>query len=616
MPSLHYLLVYVTHPQRRGHGWPTDDRIWQIHWLGGLSKNPDLPSEPLLEVFLKPRMPGSPKNSTEPNAHGVRAKVGVGYFPAMRVGALWESGRPVALARLNSLSAAVDFSRSGCRVVRAGDKLPPGDQRKAANHFYIPPFDYRLEEADARRAFCVVYPLTNGRDEIILPCTEVARAWYLRSTTLVHAVLGTDPYDWIGSVANPERTYLQADGGYRLGLRKQFSFQDAVVVATVLLNEDARVGAKRIFESMVRSLQSDNPAEVFCMPPVSDVQKVRAHGVWTYSGGVRRFLVHHLSQVPFPDLPELHVEHDSYNPVGPGTAIDGETNQLPAAWPGHRNRGSRVLGEETVSSEEEPDLNMPLCHVGADLPEISNPPSITPAAPRDPVSRSVSSPGGVEFSPHHSTAPGRYSEGNPTPLRIVNEASSSQMNRTSRLPSDFQSFSRALSYLESFGLHAEVLSIDADPIRANGLVISQVDVSDPRNNQRAARSGGQPRQYVLVELTRDGLVAYCWEFEPRQSSSHSASKSGPPTAVICTSDGSQMTREQIRECVSAFVTNNGVWPQRIGDSIQVDRIAHRHTSERAFAEKIVHKYKTLCVGSDASVANDPQPEESGLAAAH
>ncbi|MEQ8270683.1 hypothetical protein [Algiphilus sp.] len=530
------------------------------------------------------------------------------------MGELWQDGEPVALASLNELSAKVDFAPRKCNVIRAGDKLSAGDYGKPGNYYYIPPFGYQLDQ-NARKTYCVVYPLANGAGEIVIPCVEVARAWYLRSTVLVHGILDTDPDMWLGRFANPERTYHEVDGSYRLGLRKDVPDADATVIAMLLLDQRGSYEARRIYETMVRARQTGHDAAICCRPPLVGVHSIRAHGVWMNSGGVWRFLLHFFSHVPFPELPPINVERDNHNPIDTDSAIEGNSD-LPVAWPGKRKRTRSHHLEETVSANAEPDLGMPLRHAGAALPEIENPPSITRAPPRNQVSRSVSVPGQVDPPPHHSTAPGAYSEGAPTPFRLVDDCSSSSANRPPRLPSDFRSFGRALSYLESFGVRFDLLSIDADPIRSDGLTISEVDVSDPRNNKRAARSGGQPRQYVLAELSKDGLVAYCWEFEPRQSSSHSATKSGPPTAVIRTHDGSRMTQGQIEDCVSAFVRGNGVWPHLIGENIQVARIVHRHADAQAFAKKIVRKFEELCVEPKATEVNESHPEESGLAAAH
>jgi len=78
--------------------FPDDDLLWRIEWISGVSRNPSVASDPMIDVCLA-QLPAGERN---PLSEGSRSsqtkttvKVGVGLLPYISIASVWQRRRPV-----------------------------------------------------------------------------------------------------------------------------------------------------------------------------------------------------------------------------------------------------------------------------------------------------------------------------------------------------------------------------------------------------------------------------------------------------------------------------------------------------------------------------------------
>jgi hypothetical protein len=103
-------------------GFPDDDLLWRIEWLGGVGYNTSVPSEPQIDVSLAqlPRARGT-RSAREhaPQVEKRTVKIGVGLLPYIWIGSVWQKRRPV-MKNLAAYRSLVSIDTTSFRMVALG----------------------------------------------------------------------------------------------------------------------------------------------------------------------------------------------------------------------------------------------------------------------------------------------------------------------------------------------------------------------------------------------------------------------------------------------------------------------------------------------------------------
>lgn len=76
--------------------FPNDERVWRIDWFGAVRKNDNVPTEPIIDVYLRP-VSVTDKTSIADfgwlNKERICCPIGVGQLPVFTIGSLWKNGK-------------------------------------------------------------------------------------------------------------------------------------------------------------------------------------------------------------------------------------------------------------------------------------------------------------------------------------------------------------------------------------------------------------------------------------------------------------------------------------------------------------------------------------------
>ena len=105
-------------------GFPNDDLLWRIEWLGGVGYNTSVPSEPQIDVSLA-QLPKGERNPLSARARSSQVenrtvKIGVGLLPFISIASVWQKGRPVA-TDCAAYRRQLAIDTKSCRTEMLGD---------------------------------------------------------------------------------------------------------------------------------------------------------------------------------------------------------------------------------------------------------------------------------------------------------------------------------------------------------------------------------------------------------------------------------------------------------------------------------------------------------------
>ncbi|MDQ2843053.1 MAG: hypothetical protein M3Y72_18845, partial [Acidobacteriota bacterium] len=69
-------------------GFPADDLLWRIEWIGGVGYNANVPSEPLIDICLA-QLPAGERNPLNARSRSSQTKrtvrIGIGLLPYISI---------------------------------------------------------------------------------------------------------------------------------------------------------------------------------------------------------------------------------------------------------------------------------------------------------------------------------------------------------------------------------------------------------------------------------------------------------------------------------------------------------------------------------------------------
>lgn len=537
--------------------FPNDGRVWRIDWFGAVRKNDNVPTEPTIDVYLRP-VSVTDKTSIADfgwlNKERICCTIGVGQLPVLTIGSLWKNGKLLDYKVIvPSNLPNVNIAEDSVRLIEAAHKDQTGYIiNKAA--FDIGGFKNGLS------ARCLAIESDGDPYSIIIPVAEVIRFYYAISTNLAKiAFLGS--YETNFDQIIGERCGFDSKTKILIiHLRQWLYDNEGWVLGRILRDKNAQQGFFQIHRSLVKQsvgkYHQPMPETNF---PFQGKTDWAARCLSFTSGGKVRTLILELLRctAPFPFSNLVVIRDNDGRQASPETDLP-ESNKRPYL----RNQGLKSGTSKKLHSIEEPVQNMKrmvIDYVKERFGDLWNKELIKPEKEfcnyrkTDllflPPSESTTALGtGDGTSGQSKTAPISIS------INVGKETDIAQKprshSRSEALPATFENMMAAVRYLsenyQDKGVTAKVWPTLYMPLTSNrSSQWSYLDTSATTTNLVKT-----PRRVLIAELNIDNMLFWLVEFEQRESESLTA-------AMIY--GASSMKAEEIKKIRHLLARSKGIW---------------------------------------------------------
>ena len=537
--------------------FPNDGRVWRIDWFGAVRKNDNVPTEPTIDVYLRP-VSVTDKTSIADfgwlNKERLCCTIGVGQLPVLTIGSLWKNGKLLDYKVIvPSNLPNVNIAEDSVRLIEAAHKDQTGYIiNKAA--FDIGGFKNGLS------ARCLAIESDGDPYSIIIPVAEVIRFYYAISTNLAKiAFLGS--YETNFDQIIGERCGFDSKTKILIiHLRQWLYDNEGWVLGRILRDKNAQQGFFQIHRSLVKQsvgkYHQPMPETNF---PFQGKTDWAARCLSFTSGGKVRTLILELLRctAPFPFSNLVVIRDNDGRQASPETDLP-ESNKRPYL----RNQRLKSGTSKKLHSIEEPVQNMKrmvIDYVKERFGDLWNKELIKPEKEfcnyrkTDllflPPSESTTALGtGDGTSGQSKTAPISIS------INVGKETDIAQKprshSRSEALPATFENMMAAVRYLsenyQDKGVTAKVWPTLYMPLTSNrSSQWSYLDTSATTTNLVKT-----PRRVLIAELNIDNMLFWLVEFEQRESESLTA-------AMIY--GASSMKAEEIKKILHLLARSKGIW---------------------------------------------------------
>lgn len=537
--------------------FPNDGRVWRIDWFGAVRKNDNVPTEPTIDVYLRP-VSVTDKTSIADfgwlNKERICCTIGVRQLPVLTIGSLWKNGKLLDYQVIvPSNLPNVNIAEDSVRLIEAAHKDQTGYIiNKAA--FDIGGFKNGLS------ARCLAIESDGDPYSIIIPVAEVIRFYYAISTNLAKiAFLGS--YETNFDQIIGERCGFDSKTKILIiHLRQWLYDNEGWVLGRILRDKNAQQGFFQIHRSLVKQsvgkYHQPMPETNF---PFQGKTDWAARCLSFTSGGKVRTLILELLRctAPFPFSNLVVIRDNDGRQASPETDLP-ESNKRPYL----RNQGLKSGTSKKLHSIEEPVQNMKrmvIDYVKERFGDLWNKELIKPEKEfcnyrkTDllflPPSESTTALGtGDGTSGQSKTAPISIS------INVGKETGIAQKlrphSRSEALPATFENMMAAVRYLsenyQDKGVTAKVWPTLYMPLTSNrSSQWSYLDTSATTTNLVKT-----PRRVLIAELNIDNMLFWLVEFEQRELESLTA-------AMIY--GASSMKAEEIKKILHLLARSKGIW---------------------------------------------------------
>lgn len=537
--------------------FPNDERVWRIDWFGAVRKNDNVPTEPTIDVYLRP-VSVTDKTSIADfgwlNKERICCTIGVGQLPVLTIGSLWKNGKLLDYQVIvPSNLPNVNIAEDSVRLIEAAHKDQTGYIiNKAA--FDIGGFKNGLS------ARCLAIESDGDPYSIIIPVAEVIRFYYAISTNLAKiAFLGS--YETNFDQIIGERCGFDSKTKILIiHLRQWLYDNEGWVLGRILRDKNAQQGFFQIHRSLVKQsvgkYHQPMPETNF---PFQGKTDWAARCLSFTSGGKVRTLILELLRctAPFPFSNLVVIRDNDGRQASPETDLP-ESNKRPYL----RNQRLKSGTSKKLHSIEEPVQNMKrmvIDYVKERFGDLWNKELIKPEKEfcnyrkTDllflPPSESTTALGtGDGTSGQSKTAPISIS------INVGKETGIAQKlrshSRSEALPATFENMMAAVRYLsenyQDKGVTAKVWPTLYMPLTSNrSSQWSYLDTSATTTNLVKT-----PRRVLIAELNIDNMLFWLVEFEQRESESLTA-------AMIY--GANSMKAEEIKKILHLLARSKGIW---------------------------------------------------------
>ncbi|MFA6699125.1 MAG: hypothetical protein WCS28_03055 [Thiomicrospira sp.] len=450
---------------------------WTIIWHGRVERNPDVASEPTIEVLIR---------SHEEDRI---IKIGVGQLPLLKIGSYWVDGQlttgvPGIIENL-TLSSVI-IARDNTKPINAWHKI---DTSKYAINPQIVKIPYNVSKSK-----CLAIEYRGDPYGIIIPVSEIARFYYCHSTDLAHSAFWGEYSYNIDQIVNLEKCgYDEELDRAIIHLRQKFANPDAWTIGRILFDQTAIESVQEIHNSLLRNIDTEESGFFSCGIPFIGETRWIAKGINVGTGLQPRYLILQLKKCshPFP-FSELQVDRDNN-----ATQANPETD-LPSQDKKHYNRSQKTNQSSNngqLNSETETNKNIPVINLlsqSAQFDFLEN--------------KEIIKPENKAFNEYKS-APNKLKALKPTGLGTgqgdYSQSSTNQranINRKKGVGADLEMLTQAVQMLKDEGMDIKIRTV------------GEVPLSEPaRKRQWAYLDSGShtKRTFIAIDIKRNDQH-YCW----------------------------------------------------------------------------------------------------------
>ena len=550
--------------------FPDDDRYWRVDWAGGIHKNPDVPSESLMGVSISPLTsvkvddwPTALEALTTDRGERRTIKVGTGTIPSLIVGSIWRRQRMLPAIPYEIRELTVDLAATPPRTLETGHQV-------AANQWMIPPFKYPvpLEMLGSR---CVAIGVGSDAHALVIPCFEVLRAWYVRSTAMAN-ILFSGPLKTV-----EDRIFNRAKSGahaarqtWHVQLRTGLSASDVLPAALLACDRGAFLSASKLFDRIIKDHYVKRPLQVEISPPACS-GKLRARGIDISSRGDRRFLVFNLETIPYP-LPAGGITWDLDNTNENEPGADPEPRDAWKSKPPAR----RPESADQLLHVDEPDNNDGATRESYDAPSSSTP-VVIQRLPSNRTSKSKSVPGATSDTKkhRHSSGAGTYGETPSRRLTITSSADDSEPDTTRKaLGFDYVACLQT-AICRYPNTRCVAVAASEKVIRQESGIRSLFPVYIYKKLHAWSFVNAGIRQAVVLEVEHEGLFGYAIEIERRPSRVKDGASEQFRIGFLGAKGLGRATPRGLAKVLNNLAIRHGVWPSEGGLIEDFRLYAHR-----------------------------------------
>ncbi|MCG9053523.1 hypothetical protein LH447_10530 [Laribacter hongkongensis] len=559
--------------------FPDDGRIWRVDWFGGVERNPQVPSEPKIQLIISPVVDGAADYAAS-NAvnHEERRSIsiGVGQLPLVTIGSLWQNRHClVATAGKTNTFENLVISPETVRLVKS-DVLVDGQQLIRKKYHQI---------GAGLAANCLAIEWQGDPYCIIIPTAEIIRFYYATSSDLAKAIFAGDFRHDLGSIVNPDECqFLVPDRRCILKLRKEFADADAYIIGRILNCHEAFEGAALVHDSMIKQAVLGKPRLYpdAAFPFVGSTNlRVRMKAMKTPDEKNWRFIVFALEYCSgaFP-FSAITCDRDNSN-LRPEEGKDQPDDLKEPAYPSKQPSGQDVTDGE-LQSEEDTSKNiqsavvtMPEERFGALAGiELEKPEKDVCHYFSAGVIRPLALPTDVL-----GTGNGSYTDTGVTPT-----SAEVKHIRQEAMPASFENFEAMVKHLDGLaGCQAK--------IRTRTDAIAYIPLMKPHKAWQWSYldSGKQQRRAVVVADIVRGPSAYSLiEFQWREGESFKL-------AMVSLPGGAKLGDEQLNLLLRLLAKKEGRWEsaKSLLGNIQLLTLKHTWPSVETYAQAVMARMEGI-----------------------
>lgn len=287
--------------------FPQDGRAWRIDWLGPLLTIPARKT-PMVQLQISAESVSAPREKRI-------IEVSVALLALLVVGTEWVDGiRLGTSSETRTTSIEVDVQAKALQFAKAWGRMQAT--------YVVPPAALSIaRQINDTQVVVVRRALRDGIGDLVIPCTELFRAYFGRFSCVSYQILTGCLIDrGPGRLFDGRRCFWQ-DGAAYLVLGMHIKNTAAQDVARIAFEPIASETAQRIVSDMIAVSNGSGRYCLAMSPPFSGKSMWRVRGQSIGTAAWPRFLVHQLlgctAMLPFH---ELHSYRD--NPGGERTDED------------------------------------------------------------------------------------------------------------------------------------------------------------------------------------------------------------------------------------------------------------------------------------------------------
>jgi hypothetical protein len=347
--------------------------VYRLAWVGRIATVPNRDT-PMVELGMVPI-------DSADGATIVLASIA--HWPEFQIGTIWSNGQRQGRSLVAQEVETFDLT------IGPGTQQLVSAYHKEPHGFLIPPFSYQIAREFAATQLLLI-PASRQLDvntDIIIPCTEIMRAYYGTSSRLAyHLLTGGFTYEANNRIYDRSRSWLQ-DGVAFVQISARMRNSDAHQIARLAFDPVAHANTLGIVRDSIAASNANQPYSVSVSLPFHGPTRLRVAGVpittkrrvdgeWqTWTRFLALQVLHCTAAMPFD---EVQFERD--NPGAYGLARP-QGRRLPTQSILDRQKSEDPVAK--IHEDDDPNADAPVIFIDYETPPVFEMTTVTRIARDD-----------------------------------------------------------------------------------------------------------------------------------------------------------------------------------------------------------------------------------------